>query len=177
MSCLGIAMNRSVFLANFLLCSALMAQSGVPTSAGAPSPAAKSGAANTAKTAPFRNQSTGLERHARLYYESVWGVDALDVKWTESGEIIRFTYRVVDPEKARQLNDKQNQPSLVDPEAHVSLAVPTMEKVDMLRQTSNNLEAGKSYWMAFSNKGRPVKRGHRVDVVIGQFRAKGLIVD
>jgi len=33
------------------------------------------------------------------------------------------------------------------------------------------------YWMAFSNKGRLVKRGDRVDVVIGQFRAEGLTVE
>jgi hypothetical protein len=38
-------------------------------------------------------------------------------------------------------------------------------------------EAGKSYWMAFSNKGRLVKRGDRVNVVIGPFRAEGLVVD
>jgi hypothetical protein len=31
--------------------------------------------------------------------------------------------------------------------------------------------------MAFSNKGRVVKRGDRVDVVIGAFRAENLIVD
>jgi hypothetical protein len=31
--------------------------------------------------------------------------------------------------------------------------------------------------MAFSNKGRPVKRGDRVSVVIGAFHADGLVVD
>jgi hypothetical protein len=31
--------------------------------------------------------------------------------------------------------------------------------------------------MAFSNKGRLVKRGDRVNVVIGKFRADGLVVD
>jgi hypothetical protein len=31
--------------------------------------------------------------------------------------------------------------------------------------------------MAFSNKGRRVKRGDRVIIVIGQFRAEGLVVD
>jgi hypothetical protein len=31
--------------------------------------------------------------------------------------------------------------------------------------------------MAFSNSGRRVKKGDRVDVVIGQFRATGLIVE
>ncbi len=51
-----------------------------------------------------------------------------------------------------------------------------MDKVGKLRQSSTP-EAGKSYWMAFSNKGRRVKRGDHVSVVIGQFRADGLVVE
>jgi hypothetical protein len=54
--------------------------------------------------------------------------------------------------------------------------VPTMENIGMLRQSSTP-EEGKTYWMAFSNKGRLVKKGHRVNVVIGQFHADGLAVD
>ena len=74
------------------------------------------------------------------------------------------------------LNDKQNDASLIDPKAGVSLVVPTMEKVGQLRQ-SGPPEAGRSYWMTFSNKGRRVARGDRVDVVIGTFRASNLVVD
>jgi hypothetical protein len=103
-------------------------------------------------------------------------VDALAVKWTESGEIIRFTYRVLDPSKAKTLNDKKFEPSLIDPHAGVSLVVPSMEQVGQLRETADP-EQGKSYWMAFSNKGRLVKRGDHVIVMIGQFRADGLVVD
>jgi len=33
------------------------------------------------------------------------------------------------------------------------------------------------YWMAFSNKGRVVKRGDRVNVLIGSFQANGLTVE
>jgi len=98
------------------------------------------------------------------------------VKWTESGEVIRFTYRVLDADKAKTLNDKKVEPALIDPQAGVKLVVPSMEKVGQLRQSSTP-QAGKSYWMAFSNKGRLVKRGDRVNVVIGQFRADGLVVD
>lgn len=65
---------------------------------------------------------------------------------------------------------------LIDPQAQVKLVVPSMEKVGQLRQSSTP-QAGKSYWMAFSNKGRLVKRGDRVNVVIGKFRADGLVVD
>jgi hypothetical protein len=110
------------------------------------------------------------------YYRLIWGVDSLAVKWTESGEIIRFTYRALDPGKAKALNDKKSEPSLIDPRAGVSLVVPSLEQVGQLRQSADP-EEGKSYWMAFSNKGRLVKRGDRVSVVIGQFRADGLVVD
>jgi hypothetical protein len=58
----------------------------------------------------------------------------------------------------------------------VKLVIPSLEKVGQLRQSSTP-EAGKSYWMAFSNPGRTVKRGDRVDVIIGQFRAAGLVVE
>ena len=74
------------------------------------------------------------------------------------------------------LNDKALVPALYDPQAGVSLSVPAMEKIGPLRQ-SPTAEAGKSYWMVFSNKGRLVKRGDRVQVVIGEFRAEGLAVD
>jgi len=90
--------------------------------------------------------------------------------------VIRFSYRVLDADKAKPLNDKKNEPLLVDPQAAVKLIVPSLEKVGQLRQASPP-EAGRSYWMAFSNKGRVVKRGDRVDVVIGKFRAEGLVVD
>lgn len=100
----------------------------------------------------------------------------MGIKLAESGEVIRFSYRVIDADKAKPMNDKKSEPSLIDQQAGVKLAVPSLEKVGQLRQSSTP-EAGKSYWMAFSNKGRMVKRGDRVTVVIGQFRADGLVVD
>jgi hypothetical protein len=113
---------------------------------------------------------------AGRYYALIWGVDSLSVKWTESGEVIRFSYRVLDPKKAETLNDKKLEPTLNDPQAGVQLVVPSLEKVGKLRQSSTP-EAGRSYWMAFSNKGRRVKRGDHVNVVIGHFHADGLVVD
>ena len=111
-----------------------------------------------------------------MYYEGAWGVDSFRVKWAESGELIRFSWRVVDPDRAAALNDKKAEPTLIDPQAGVSLVVPEVSNVGKMRQASTP-EAGKSYWMAFSNKGRLVKRGDRVSVVIGHFRAEGLVVE
>jgi hypothetical protein len=123
---------------------------------------------------------TNLAKHvparAQMYYQGAWGVDSLTVKYTESGEMIRFSYRVVDPQKAAALNDKNAEPSLIAPQAGVKLVIPEMEKVGKLRQSSTPI-AGKSYWMAFSNSGRRVRPGDRVDVQIGNFRAEGLVVE
>jgi hypothetical protein len=134
---------------------------------------------DTSTAAPAHNsryQPNHFSKRAELHYAMVWGVDSLSVKSVESGEMIRFTYRVVDADKAKVLNDKKFEPSLVDPTAGVKLVVPAMEKIGQLRQSATP-EAGKAYWMAFSNKGRRVKRGDRVSVVIGQFRADGLVVE
>jgi hypothetical protein len=59
---------------------------------------------------------------------------------------------------------------------HLRLAVPLMNKVGKLRQSSPP-EAGKTYRALFSNKGSYVKRGDKVNVMIGDFRADGLVVD
>jgi len=133
----------------------------------------------TVKAVP-ESTHTVLAKHvtkqAQMYYEGVWGVDSLTVKDTESGEMIRFSYRVLDPEKAATLNDKKAEPSLRDAQAGVQLVVPQMEKIGQLRQSSTPI-AGRSYWMAFSNSGRRVRPGHRVDVQIGNFQAEGLVVE
>jgi hypothetical protein len=140
-------------------------------------PANSSPVASSLSTAPSYQVSL---RHpgdprAKVFYRLIWGVDSLRVKTAESGELIRFSYTVLDADKAQQLNDKRATPYLIDERAHVSLVVPSLEKVGQLRQSSPP-EAGKAYWMAFSNKGLVVKSGDQVSVVIGKFRVDGLIV-
>ena len=172
-------MIRSTIFAPLLLCTVLWAQSAIPstdpkTNPSEGQPPAQAGAAATA-TAKSHYRPNRFAGRAGEYYRLIWGIDSLTVKWTESGEVIRFSYRVLDAEKAKPLNDKKNEPSLIDPEAGVKLVVPSLEKVGQLRQSASP-EAGKAYWMAFSNKGRRVKRGDHVDVVIGKFQAQGLVV-
>lgn len=139
-------------------------------------PAKAPGPAAGAKPRPSRYAPDRFAGRAGRYYELAWGIDSISVKLVESGELVRFSYRVLDAAKASVLNDKQNAATLNDPQAGVSLVIPTMEKIGPLRQ-STPPEPGRSYWMTFSNKGRRVARGHRVDVVIGQFKASNLVVD
>ncbi len=160
-----------------LLAGALASGIFVPALAQSAAPApARPVVAAPAAPAPTTYRPSRFPRRAGLYYGLVWGVDSLSVKLVESGEIVRFSYYVVDPEKAKALNDKQSEPLLYDLRARVKLVVPSLEKVGQLRQSSTP-EANKAYWMAFSNRGRPVKRGDTVAVVIGKFRAENLIVE
>ena len=182
-------------LVGLLSVTVAAAQSSAPPAGAAPqpaqaAPAPASRAAHAEQVSPHvHTQAAAPVKHstnrhhpdrfagrAGLYYRLVWGVDSLAVKWGESGEVIRFTYQVLDADKAKALSDKKFEPSLIDPQAGVKLVVPYMENVGQLRQSAPP-EAGKSYWMVFSNKGRLVKRGDHVSVVIGAFHADGLMVD
>jgi hypothetical protein len=129
----------------------------------------------TARHSTAQHRTGEMPDSARVYYALAWGVDEMAVRLAESGQLVRFSYRVVDAAKAAPLHDKSSSPYLLDEKVYAVLQVPTMEKVGPLRQTTP-AEPGKSYWMVFSNKGFLVKAGHRVSVTIGQFRVDGLIV-
>lgn len=136
------------------------------TPAAAPSP--------TRKVSPYRQVK--LTENAKNYYVARWGVDKLKVSYTSSGNLIRFSYRVAEPELAKSLADKKSTPYLLGQKSHALLQVPVMDKVGQLRQTAAP-QAGQEYWMVFSNKGNLVKPGERVNVVIGAFHADGLLVE
>jgi hypothetical protein len=124
---------------------------------------------------PARYRTAGMPASAARYYSLAFGIDQLSAKLAESGQLVRFSYRVTDASKAGALHDKASSPYLLDERMHAVLQVPVMEKVGPLRQAVAP-EDGKSYWMVFSNKGSVVRAGHRVSVVIGQARIDGLVV-
>ena len=115
--------------------------------------------------------------HARegAFYKRNWGIDIVDVRRVASGEMLAFRYVVLDPNKAKILNDKMNPASLVDEATGTKLSVPQMEKVGALRTTVTPV-SGRMYWIIFANTGRVVKDGSRVDVNIGAFHAQGITV-
>ena len=131
-------------------------------------------AAKPAKASSYRPaRSPGS---AKAYYQSAWGVDNFLVRLTASGNLVRFSYRATDPERARQLGDKLSTAYLVGERSHAVLSVPVMDKVGPLRQTGP-AKTGQEYWMVFSNKGQLIKAGDRVAVMIGSFHADGLRVE
>jgi hypothetical protein len=124
----------------------------------------------TAPRVVSRSQ-VGAQYMARRY-----GVDQIRVHYTASGASIEFRYRVVDPDKAALLNDKSAEPVMIDERTGVKLQVPVMEQIGALRQVTPP-ERGREYWMLFNNRGKVVRPGGRVDVSIGAFHARALVVE
>jgi|1186.fasta_scaffold414809_2 hypothetical protein len=108
-------------------------------------------------------------------FQREWGVDIVGVRSVSSGEMLEFRYRVLDPSKAKPLNDKEKQAVLIDEKTGAKLTVPQMEKVGLLR-TATEPKAGRNYWMIFANEKHIVKRGSTVSVNIGNFHVNGLVV-
>ena len=127
-----------------------------------------------AKHSPYRSMK--MTDKAKKQYLAMWGVDKLRVSSTNSGNLIRFTYRVEDAVLAKMLLDRGETPYMYSPKAQAVLQVPVMDKVGPLRQAMSP-KAGQEYWMVFSNKGNLVTQGDRVDIRIGSFRADGLMVE
>lgn len=166
-----------------LLACALLGGAAVPSSPAQSAPENSAKAADASVPAKAADASTAAHyrpnqpsKRAGEYFGLIWGVEGMNVKAVESGALIRFSYRIVDPSKAGILNDKKVDAFLVAPALGVRLSVPSLEKVGQLRQGATE-EAGKSYWMAFSNPRRTVKRGDHVNIVIGNFHADGLVVE
>jgi hypothetical protein len=165
--------TQSYLIALLVIACSARAGGGEPAHAGAASPGHAATVAST-KRSPYAVGA--LPDSARRAYTLDWGVDQMATKLTESGALVRFTYRVTDAAKAAPLNDRAATPYLYDEKTRAVLEVPLMEKVGPLRQAMPP-EVGKQYWMVFSNKGGYVQPGHRVSVIIGSFRVDGLIVE
>ena len=128
--------------------------------------------------APATAKATSHDWAARhsLYYKRNWGIDIVGVKPVTSGYMLAFRYRVLDPDKAKMLNDRKSKAYIIDEATGIRLAVPAMENVGELR-TGSAPQADRIYFMIFGNPGKLVKSGSRISVVAGNFHVDGLIVD
>lgn len=134
------------------------------------------GVASAAGKEKARQETADAWRARRgPYFLRNWGIDIIGVRPVSSGYMLRFDYRVVDPERAAVLRDRKARPYLVDERTRTALAVPAMENVGELRQVAP-LEPDRTYFMIFGNPGRLVQPGSRVTLVAGPFRAEGMVV-
>lgn len=113
---------------------------------------------------------------APLTLEEKWGIERITVRLWAAGYMMQFRYRVIDPEKASELLNRQTKAYLIDQATGTKLGVP-ISKLGAMRTTAVKPEANRDYFILFSNPGGLVKNGDRVTVVIGDFRAENLIVE
>lgn len=112
---------------------------------------------------------------AKTFLKRTWGIEILFVRSTSAGYMLEFRYKVIDPEKAKPLFDRQTKPMLTHEESGAKFVVPTPAKTGALRNSNPPL-VDHTYWMFFANPGRYVKQGDLVTIEIGDFIADELVV-
>ncbi len=110
------------------------------------------------------------------FFKRNWGVELIGVHPVSSGYMLALRYRILDPDKAKVLNNRHSKAYLIDEATGTVLAVPAMENIGELRPGSTP-EANRNYFMVFGNPGKVVKAGSTVSLVAGDFRADGVVVE
>ena len=105
-----------------------------------------------------------------------WGIELVAMRCTAYGHMLDFRYRVLDAEKAAPLFVRKTKPYLIHQGSGKALAVPNTAKLSSLRN-SNIPQQGRTYWMFFGNSHGVVKKGDKVTVAIGDFRATDIEVE
>jgi hypothetical protein len=124
-----------------------------------------------AKNAPPDNKYQVLEDR--------WGVRPTFIRLTASDYFVDFRYLITDSEKSKTLlsRSKENKEVyLLVQKTGKKFHVP-ITKVGPLRSTTVSPKKGRQYTILFSNEGKSIKKGDKVTVVIGKFKAQNLTVE
>lgn len=124
----------------------------------------------------FGDEARPQHPREKTYLKRQWGVEIVFVRQTSAGYMLEFRYKVVDPEKAMPLFERQAKPMLTHVETGARMIVPTPAKTGALRNSNAPL-AGHTYWMFFANPGKFVDQGDVVSIEIGDFLVEGLVVE
>ena len=109
--------------------------------------------------------------------EQKWGIRITNMRLSANDNMIDFRYRVLAPEKAKPLLDRNNKPYILDQVTGARLYVPSSPKIGSMRQKTAKPEQNRIYFVIFANPGKIIKHGGKATVVIGDFRAEDLIVE
>jgi hypothetical protein len=126
--------------------------------------------------ASVRSEADDWRVRQGLYFKRNWGVELINVTPVSSGYMLALRYRVLDPDRAKVLNDRKSKAYLIAEASGTVLAVPAMENIGELRPGAAP-ESGRNYFMIFGNPGQLVKKGSRVSFRVGNLRASGLVVE
>ena len=120
------------------------------------------------------NKETSPQSGANL--KQKWGVEIVGICLSANGYMLDFRYHVADSEKASPLFTWKVKPYLVDQASGAKFLVPNPPKVGSLRSTRRP-ESNRNYFMLFANPGQFIKKGSKVTIVMGDFKAENLVVE
>lgn len=106
-----------------------------------------------------------------------WGIEIVRLKVTAAGHIVDLRYRVIDPAKSFPVFDTKIKPVLIDEQSGRDLSVYTAPRIGGMRQKTRRPEAGRIYFILFSNPGGLVKDGSHVTLKIEGVRVEHIRVE
>jgi len=167
---LQVVLALALFLAvTFAAAFLLTRRNPGPTAEAEPAPPAAGLAPATPAPAPIPTPATPP-------LEEEWGIEVVGVYRAVGGTSLDLRYRVLDSEKAASMAELQGNTFLIDEATKTSLSLPKTAKTGSLRRSSQMLQAGRTYSLAFPNPGGRFKSGSQLTFVMGSFRAEHLTV-
>ena len=131
----------------------------------------------TVGTVPADQSAVPEDKYQTL--EARWGVKPVAIRLTCADYFVDFRYVIIDPDKAKAIlsRSKQNKEVfLLDQKTGKKFPVP-VTKIGPLRATTLSPKKGRQYTILFSNVGKSIKKGDKVSVIIGKFKAENLTVE
>ncbi len=108
---------------------------------------------------------------AQAAFEEVTGVQILRVAITAGGGILDLRYRVLDPDKAIVVHDKDNPPAIIHEASNRTANRPFMH-----HKKARDMHLAVTYYELLLNPGEIVKPGDPVTVVLGGAKLEHVIV-
>lgn len=102
-----------------------------------------------------------------------WGIVISSVRLTAGGTSLDVRYKILDDQKASGMHKLQGQTYLLDQSTGRNLT----SRAQVQPLVTQEMNEGKTYFMMFPNRGRSVRSGDVVTLVIGGTRAENLVVN
>ena len=104
-------------------------------------------------------------------FEQATGVQLVRIAVTAGGGMLDLRYRVLDPDKAIVVHDKQKPPTIIHEASGQSASRPWMP-----HHSSKELQSARTYYELIVNPGGVIRRGDRVTLVVGDTRLTHVVV-
>ncbi len=119
--------------------------------------------------------NSAKDGHAIL--RDTWGIEIVRLKITAAGHILDLRYRVVDPVKSFPVFDTKIKPVLIDEQTGRDLTIYTAPRIGGMRQKARRPEAGRVYFILFSNPAGLIKEGNKVTLKIEDVKVEHIRVE